>query len=180
MIFNALMTQIIMAVVALGIIFTFVQPTFINIGIIQVAVEQYRTELLKVDEVNKMLETLLSRVNNMSEKDNKALVTYMPDNVDHVAVSRDIYIMSKQSGAFLESVTYAGIKPGKVLAEESNKEPVRHAFTANVSGTYDQIKDFLGLLESSNYPLEIHEFKLTSTEKGLIRVDLTIITYSRI
>lgn len=180
MIFNSLMTQLVMAAVSLGIIFTYVQPAFLNIGTIQAAVEQYKTELLKVDEVNTMLETLVSRVNNMSEEDNKTLLTYMPDKIDHVAVSRDIYIMSKQSGAYLDSVLYDGIKSEKVLAEESDKKPVRHAFKAQVSGTYSQIKDFLSLLELSNYPLEVHEFSLTSTEKSLIKVELTIITYSRI
>jgi hypothetical protein len=180
MIFNSLITQLVMLVLAIGIVITYVQPTFVNIGLTQSAIEQYKTESLKVDEVNLKLQSLISRVNNMSERDKKSLSTFMPDEIDHVVVSRDIYTMSLQSGAYLESVNYEGIKAEATLVEASSRLPIKHAFNANISGTYDQVKNFLGLLEKNNYPLEVHEFNLSSTETGLIKLELTIITYSRV
>jgi hypothetical protein len=180
MIFNSLITQLVMAGVSLGIIFTYVQPTFTEIGETQSAIEQYKAESLKVDEVNATLQSLVSKVNNISERDKRALTTYMPDSVDHVSVSRDVYIMSKQSETFLDSIKYEGVKTEITQTNQPTNSPAKHSFSVSVSGTYAQIKSFLGLLERSNYPLEVHEFKLSSTESGLISIELTLITYSRI
>lgn len=180
MIFNSLITQIVMAAVALGIIFTYVQPTFLKIGTAQSAIRQYEIESQKVDEVNIKLQTLVAKVNNMSERDKNALAIFMPDTIDQVAVSRDIYILSKRSGSYLKSIKYQGIKAATVIVDPKIKLPVKHDFTASVSGTYDQIKNFLTSLEKNNYPLEVHGFKLSSTDTGLIEVNLSIITYSRL
>lgn len=109
MIFNSFFTQIFMAAIALGVIFTYVQPTFAKIGTLQEAILQYQEESSKVTQVTGGLNTLVNKVNDIPASDLKALLTYIPDSIDHVAISRDILSMSEISGAYLEGVEYSGI-----------------------------------------------------------------------
>lgn len=179
MIFNSFVTQIGMLILGVGIVFTYVKPTFAEIGTMQTTIAQYQEEQRKVNEVNAQLARLVSEVNTVTANDMRALTTYLPDEVDHVAVSRDIFIMADLSEVYLEDVTYDGILV-EALGSEAEAEliPTQHAFSTTVSGTYDQVKSFLQLLEQNNYPLDIKELTMVGTETGIISTNLLIITYS--
>ncbi len=178
MIFNSFFTQIVMAALTVGIIFTYVQPTFAKIGSLQEAIVQYQTESNKVNDVINTLSSLVAKTNNIPAADLKALLTYMPDTVDHVSVSRDLLLISEQAGAYLEGVSYSGVLASSPEAAENEYLPVKHTFSVNLKGTYDQTKAFLSLLEQNNYPLEVHELDISSTETGIISSEITIVTYS--
>ncbi len=169
-----------MAGLTLGIIFTYVQPTFAKIGTLQEAIVQYQTESGKVTDVINTLSNLVAKTNNIPASDLKALLTYMPDTVDHVSVSRDILNISEQAGAFLESVDYRGVLVNANQPEGEEVMPVEHTFDVTLRGTYDQIKSFLVMLEQNNYPLEVHELKINSTDTGVVSTEMTIVTYSHI
>ena len=169
-----------MVALTVGIIFTYVQPTFAKIGSLQEAIVQYQTESSKVNDVINSLANLVAKTNNIPASDLKALLTYMPDSVDHVAVSRDLLAISLEAGAYLESVEYSGILVSSTAEEGKEFLPVEHTFTVGLKGTYDQTKKFFSLLEQNNYPLEVHELSITSTETGVINSEMTIITYSHI
>ncbi len=179
MIFNSFVTQIGMLILGVGIIFTYVQPTFAEIGTMQTTIAQYQEEQRKVNEVNAQLARLVDEVNIITSSDMRALMTYLPDEVDHVAVSRDIFIMAELAEVYLEDVTYDGVLVD-ALGSEAGAElmPTQHAFSTSISGTYDQIKTFLQMLEQNNYPLDIKELTMVGTETGIISTNLLIITYS--
>ncbi len=178
MIFNSFFTQIVMAALAVGIIFVYVQPTFTSIGLIQESITQYQEETSKVSEVNARLSSLVSKINSISASDMKALLTYIPDEVDEVAVSRELLIMSEEAGAYLESIKYEETVPIPAMVNESSVEVVRHSFSLSLIGTYVQTKTFLTFLEQNNYPLEISKMSIISSETGIITSDIEIITYS--
>lgn len=179
MIFNSFVTQIGMLLLGVGIIFTYVQPTFAKIGTMQTTIAQYKEEQEKVNEVNGQLASLVAKVNEISASDMRALTTYMPDAVDHVAVSRDIFTIAELSGVYLQDVTYDGEVAPIVNPEAGPQlQPTQHAFSTTVSGTYDEVKYFLQLLEQNNYPLDMQEMSLVGTEIGLINADMVLITYS--
>ena len=179
MIFNSFVTQIGMLILGVGIIFTYVQPTFAKIGAMQTTIVQYQEEQSKVNEVNGKLASLVNEINLITSSDMRALLTYMPDEVDHVAVSRDIFTIAQLSEVYLEDVTYDGILlPTPGTEEEVELLPTQHAFTTSIAGTYEQIKSFLELLEQNNYPLDIKDLSMMSTETGIIETTLLIVTYS--
>ncbi len=180
MIFNSFVTQIGMLILGVGIVFTYVQPTFAKIGTMQSTIAQYQEEQRKVNEVNGQLARLVDEVNLITASDMRALMTYMPDEVDHVAVSRDIFTMAEIAEVYLEDITYDGLLLDIQTSEEVVEElmPTQHAFSTTISGTYEQIKSFLQLLEQNNYPLEIKDLTMMSTETGIIETTLLIITYS--
>lgn len=178
---NSFLTQVAMTVLSVGILFFYIQPTFTNIGTIQDSILLYQTETAKVSEVNARLESLVSRVNNITTADMRALLTYMPDTVDHVAITRDIYAMAEQTNIFLKSIRYEKVPQSYPGQESSVTEdsPGRHGFSLNFSGSYTDIKLFLSFLEQNNYPLEVHDLRITTTESGLLEVDMMLITYSQ-
>ena len=172
-------SQIGMLILGVGIIFTYVQPTFAKIGMMQTTIVQYQEEQEKVNGVNSQLASLVSQVNSISTSDMRALTTYMPDIVDHVAVSRDIFLMAEMAGVYLQDVTYDGMLPGAISETgELEEQSELHAFSVNVSGTYEQIKGYLQIIEQNNYPLDVKKLSMTSTETGIITTDLLLITYS--
>lgn len=183
MVFNSLFFQLLLAGLAVAITITYVQPTFAKIGVIQDSVAQYQTEHEKITEVNKKLADLVNKVNSISATDQRALLVYMPETIDDVAVSRDIYNISNVAGVFMSDIKYSedannqAIEP---LTEESKFLPIKHTFSTNVTGTYDEIKSFLLLLEQNNYPLEVHNLTISSSEDSELTAVIQIVTYSRI
>lgn len=178
MIGNSFIVQIGMAAISAGILFFYVHPTFSKIGETQDTISQYQIETDKVTEVNAKLANYINRINSISSADMRALLTYMPDEVDHVAVSRDIYNMAEASEVYLSSVQYSELQQVYSLGLEEETDPTAHSFAVDVLGTYEDIKAFLQLLEQNNYPLEAHEVQMSATESGLVMLNARIVTYS--
>lgn len=179
MIFNSFFTQIVMAALAIGIIFTYVQPAFSKLGTLQESILKYQEESGKVAEVNAQLSALTAKVNEISAADLKALLIYMPDELDYVAVSRDLLTISEEAEVYLENVNYDGV--ADVKSEETEAimtPPVKHTFAVTLRGSYEQTKKFLSLLEQNNYPLEVTELSIISSEIGIINSGMLITTYS--
>lgn len=184
MIFNSLFFQIVLAGLAVGIAVIYVQPAFTNIGVLQDAIVKYTTEREQVIEVNATLATLARKVGNISEEDQSALLIYMPDDVDTIAVSRDIYNISLLSGVNITSIDKKEVdNTPERKAEDGHHTPaVPHTFSVTADGSYGEIKNFLRLLEQSNYPLEVHNLNISnsSAEDNTLQTNIEIVTYSRI
>lgn len=180
MILNSLFFQLLLAGLALAITFTYVKPTFAEIGVIQDSISHYKTEYNKISEVNKKLADLVNKANSIPANDQRALLIYMPETLDDIAVSRDIYNISSISGVFMSDIKYSKDTKTDALTEESKLLPVKHIFSTNVTGSYDEIKSFLLLLEQNNYPLEVHNLTISSSEDDILITELQIVTYSRI
>ena len=152
----------------------YVHPTFTNIGKIQESILLYQTESSKVIEVNTKLASFTQRLNAMQQSDIRSLMTYLPDTVDHMAVSADILNMAVESGVFLESIrSNEGVS--SVLA---NEPTTKHTFVLGITGTYSNIKTFLAKLEENNYPLETHNLVISASETDLMKATLSVVTYS--
>jgi hypothetical protein len=181
MILNSFFTQIVMLVLSVGMLFFYVRPTFGEIGTVQDSILQYQEELGRVNEVNARLASLVAKLNSISASDMKALLTYLPDEIDHVAVSRDIYLMSELSEVHLKNIEYSNAIVNAANRGLSDVEqPVRHEFTINGEGSYEQIKKFLELFENNNYPLEVVDMQIQAAETGLINIEMTVATYSHL
>lgn len=182
MIPKGLFTQIAMIVVSVGILITYVQPTFGEISSIQDDIEVYEEERAKVSAVNQQLAQLVERLETVSAEEQRALLTYIPNEVDAIAVPRDLQFIAEEAGVLYKQVSYLEVADGLFSDDQIEDEgfPVPHAFSVEIEGTYSQIKDFLELLEQNNYPLEVHEMNVQVIEGGILGVDLRIVTYSHL
>lgn len=176
MIGNSLLTQVIVAGIAIAIILTYIQPTIDEITNRQNEIAQTRSELEKVNLVNKKLDDLVVRNNAISQRDRQALNIYLPDKIDTVRVLKDISTMSGVAGIILSALSYTG--QSNPQTGEDEEAPSEHGFSVNGEGSYEQIKRLLALMEQNNYPLTIESLNITPTEGGTLTLSLELITYS--
>jgi hypothetical protein len=183
MITKGLFTQLAMIFLAVGIGYFYVMPTFNAVGEIQDDIALYKDERTKVDAVNQELRALLDSLEGIPAQDQRKLLTYMPDYVDPLAVSRLLQAIAAQSGVLLDDVSYQEVRFDLIEdQEESGQEelPVPHEFNFAVQGTYEQIKNTLALLERNEFPLEVHHLELGVVEGVFLEADMTIVTYSHL
>ncbi|KXJ99078.1 MAG: hypothetical protein UZ19_OD1000500 [Parcubacteria bacterium OLB19] len=179
---NSFFFQIILACLAIAILVLYLKPAFADIGKIQDAISQYKEEQQKVNEVNVKLTGLVNRANTISAEDQTRLLTYMPDKVDTISITRDIFNISVQAGVYIADVDYKDSENKDTdlseVTSDSTSEPVTHKFAVGLSGGYAEIKEFLSLIEQSNYPLEVHSLEVTGSAEGVLTAKMDIVTYS--
>jgi hypothetical protein len=189
---TGLFSQIALIVLSLGIIFTYIKPALSEIGTLQDSITVYQTERQKVANVNQKLERVSSAVNAVSTDDQRRLLTYIPDQVDAVAIPRDLNSIAQTAGVILSQIKYEGpqesseppsfvdpsLLPVSPVFLDFKPEP--HVFTFEFEASYEQIKVVLAAIEKNAYPLEVHEMTVEKTEGGFLSVKMKLITYDRL
>ncbi|MEN9922405.1 MAG: hypothetical protein RL097_682 [Candidatus Parcubacteria bacterium] len=183
MIPNGLFTQIGAMIISVGIIFTYIEPSFAEVKLLQDDIARYQKEREGVLAVNSLLSSLVTKMENVSPTDRQRLLAYMPNEVDELYVSRDLQIMAQKAGVLYRDVKYLGKEeekkpsrntPNQVVAVGSNP----HIFSLSAEGTYEQIKALFDLIAKNKYPLEVHRLAIKQTEGGFLSVDTDLVTYS--
>jgi hypothetical protein len=178
MIPKGLFTEIAMIALAIGIVVTYIRPTFADITKTQDDTLLYQTERAKIIEVNDTLENLLVTVDNVEVNDKSKLFTYLPDQVDSIAVPRTLSFMAEDAGLILIDVSYGGVQNGEQL-EEDEFSPIAHVFSMSVEGSYTQIKRLVSMMERNEYPLEVRSLNISVLEGGFLAAEFEIATYSQ-
>jgi hypothetical protein len=105
-----LFVQVTMIAISVGIIFTFVRPTFSDISELQDDIMVYQTEQQKVSEVNIQLSSFMRILNDLAADDQRKLLTYIPNEVDTINVLRDLSLISNEAGVAYISAESVGQK----------------------------------------------------------------------
>lgn len=180
MIPKGLFTQIGMVIVSVAIIITYVQPAFSELGTVQDSIGVYQSERKQVASVNAQLASLLSRLDSVSNTDQRKLLTYLPDSVDEISVQRDLLLISNESGVLYKNSSYSGSSDtkSKQSVNETDLSPSAHSFNLSVVGTYGQLKNLFQLLGQNHYPLEVHGVTITRLEGDFLSADIRLTTYT--
>jgi len=195
MIPRGLFTQIGMLLLAGGIFFTYLQPSFSAITATQDDIALIRMEQSKVTEVNTLLRTHQDKIDQISAVDVTRLTTYLPSRVDMVAVQRDLTFIAREAGVRLTSLSAdvksaqpsrAGAAVANTVAQMRQERSVQLGFIAE----YQTVKRFLELLERNHYPLHVRAITIVSAVDtpsgavaavpvgvGSLAVDMTLVTY---
>lgn len=176
-----------MLVVAVGIFFTYIQPTYQAVSATKAEIADVLVEREKVSAVNDKLNSLLVTANKFTAEQNLRMETYLPAVIDPVSVQRDLLFIADEAG-----ITLTGLSTDKpvtlVVASEEGQTPgvydrlQKQQFGVSFDVPYEDLKQFLGLLEINHYPLYIRELEISRTTKfsgaNMVSVDLTIETYA--
>ncbi len=186
---------IIMILIAVGLFFSYIQPTFSEIRAVQDETNDYTETIAKAEEFNQLVASLVERKNSFTPTELARLEAYVPDTVDGVSVMSDIQTLVTGSGLLLESVSESEwtepedrevteginelIDPEDADLFEFNSDDldtesaaeeaeylVKH-FSVSALGTYEQFKVFVGDLERSLTPIEMMVTGFSTTESGL-------------
>ncbi len=183
MIPNGLFTQIASVIVSVGIIITYVRPEFAAIGATQEEIAVYQTEREKISQVNAQLSALVAKMDEVTQEDQRRLNAYIPEYVDEIAVPRDLQFIAEEAGVIFGGAGYEGqlnYTSPELTDEELVYFPYAHSFSMNFQASYEQLKNMLQLLESNEYPLEVHNLTVTSVEGGFLEVQAGLVTYSHL
>lgn len=194
--------QIILLITAAVIVFTVIKPKFDTIQQTQVEAVSYQTAVDNIGQYNARLQELVSQARGISAENLSALYRYLPEEIDSVAVGRDINNIADKNGLLLIDVVAkdlvavtsetAEVAPmvdssadGSGMVMESSAPRRSHvlkslAFQVDLIGTYDNMKAMLQDIEKNNYPLRVTELAFTVDEEGsdLIEYSLVLETYS--
>lgn len=179
MIPKGLFAQIAMVGLSIAIIVTYVQPAFSNIGEVQDDISVYQEEREKVVSVNSQLSSLLSRLESVSASDYRSLNTYLPNEVDPIAVPRDLALITFAAGVIYNNASFASAldQNSRDDADNETQPPQAYMFNLSVEGTYPQLKNLFRLLEQNEYPLEVREVSIERSEGSFLSADISIVTY---
>lgn len=179
MIPKGLFAQIAMVGLSIAIIVTYVQPAFSNIGEVQDDISVYQEEREKVVSVNSQLSSLLSRLESVSASDYRSLNTYLPNEVDPIAVPRDLALITFAAGVIYNNASFVSALDQNSRDDEDNETqpPQAYVFNLSVEGTYPQLKNLFRLLEQNEYPLEVRGVSIERSEGSFLSADISIVTY---
>lgn len=190
MTFNSLFFQIILAGLALALIFLFIKPAMADIGELQGAIIEYQKGIDNIEKVNKQIDDYSKKITDMKTDDKNSLLKYMPNKVDDVGVARDIFNIAKSSNLEVDDIRFdpKGTKVDLFTPPSMAKHrtmPVPYKFTIKVRGSYNDIAGFMQNIEDSDYPLEVFGLKLVkegdttnTATTNMLGADVEIITYS--
>jgi len=153
-------TQIILFITSLVIIFTYIQPSFITIKDEQDELFEYADASNKASELNVRLAELLGVEQSFSNADIDALQGYLPSSVDEMSVMSDIVTIAEKTGSQVTSLTASkqNEPEGDITfaGERITSDGTSYVdFTLTINADYDSFKAMLALLEQNKYPLEI-------------------------
>lgn len=183
---SSVIVKLAMIAIAVAVFFTYVLPTLRTISEVQDNIALYNRETEKVSAVNSQLASLSSQIDSVSSQRHDDLLTYLPDQVNHVAVLRDLRNMSDQSGVRLEDISYenassAELGGGAMVADTDSTPGLRaHSFEISGVGSYGSVKDLLTKLEHNKYQFDITGMELEAEDGGLVSFNINANVYQRV
>ena len=170
---NKLLIQIVLIVTSVTIITTYIRPAFADIADIQDDIARYENTVAKASQLNAELQNLAATERSISAQENKALVTYLPSEIDDVLIMRDIQNIFKLVNipmTSLGSVSSNSYQAGGAIIEGRGTDAsgmpalIFRDFQLSFFGTFDQMKLIMQGIEQNAYPLEVVEFTFGAPE----------------
>lgn len=183
MIPKGLFSQIAMVAVSVAIIALYVEPAFSDIAGVQDNIAVYQEELQKVSMVNATLNRHIETKKSVALVDQAKLARYLPDpdDLDDIAVLRDLALISIEAGVLYKEAVFLGedvVVADQTLETDLTPKAMPMRFSFGVEGTYGQIKNLFSLLEQNDYPIEISALSIDQIEGGFLGVEMEFVTYA--
>jgi Tfp pilus assembly protein PilO len=176
MIGNSLLTQIIVAAIAIGIVVTYIKPQLGEIKGRQDEIAQTREEVKKVADVNARLAELYAQLSAIPQRDKAALTTYLPDQVDEVQVLKDISLMAEDARVELQQVSFSSEQ--SLAAVEGGQGLHEWSFSLTIESSYEELKQLLAYFERNHYPFVISSMNISPILGGNLTTAMVINAYS--
>lgn len=151
----------------------YIRPTIVAIGVTQDEIQTYQTEITKIADVNTQLASLVAQMNSVSTQNQTALVRYLPDQVDVIAVLKDLQVILFANQVINPVVEHVGL----ATTGQQEDDLLAQEFSVSAFMTYPQLKSFLRAVEQNNYLLEVTELSAEVTDGGLLDVMITFRAY---
>ena len=155
---NKLVSAIVIFVIALVVVFLFVMPKYQKFNDLQIILAQKQAEYNGESAYYAKLSELIKNIDerkDISEKIDSALPS-------HFSMAPLIYFFQKKAtatGLVVKSLVFSpgsGVVPGQKMRSI--------AFTVDMSGSYEGLRDFLAVLDKSARIFEVNSISFVSAE----------------
>lgn len=183
---NKLITQAVLVITSLVIIFAFIKPAFGEITALRDELYVYSGTIERAGELNAQLNTLKQDVDAFSQSELLNLEKFLPTSLDGVAIMKDInYIVETRGGTVVSLVTTDASESfdDVYLDDEEvvqNSDLVHQDFELVFKASYEDMKRVLRSLESNDTLFEVVKLSFSATpenpvaEGGVIISDGTL------
>jgi len=169
---SSLIIKVLSIVVSVVLIMFFALPKFEDIKAVQNDISAYQEQLANVDRINAQLTSYVNEINAISVTDQSALVTFLPDDMDPIAVTRTLQNI----------IQTAGLRPQGIGHDDSLEVEglpvVAHGFSVSATGSYDAMTEFFAQIEQNEYLFEFVALDLSANENGEVVIEAKITTYT--
>ncbi len=173
-----LATPIILVIVAFGLFFGYIDPTYKQIRELRAKEKTYDEALNQSRELQKVRDSLLSRYNTFSKQDLDRLKKLLPDHVDNVRLILDIDSIASKYNMRTRNVTISKASSEDANVIGSNQSEVDSVVLSfSVTATYDNFIKFIKDLESSLRIVDLVGFSFSATEGEAFNFNISIKTY---
>lgn len=175
----SLLSQAALIIVSLVIIFGVIKPTFANIGHTQDQVSEYKTAISNSSQLNAKLQELVSKEHSFSQDQIASLDAFLPDTIDSLKImneietmftSQNIPLASINSGTVVAPVGDVTVNGGSSLKQDLPTESYQD-FTVTFSGSYQDLKNILHVVEANKTLLEVVALNFKSVSDTAISRD---------
>jgi len=181
-------------IIAVGLFFAYVQPTFNEAKLIEAEAAQYEEAVLRASELQQRVNELKSRQSNIPVADLERLEAFLPTSFDEVTTLLDLSVLADQ-----HNLTFSNSESDRSGAsvpvedpdesaldgsgELSSQQRIRSQYEANdvvfsVSGSYEDFKSFLADIERSLRFSEVMSIGFEEPEGDLLSFALRVRFYS--
>lgn len=164
--------QLLLIIISGVIIASYVNPTFDSMRATQDETQEYREALDNAEKFNQELARLMDAANELTTSERQTLNRYLPNEIDTVAVMRDIETiannnqMSIQNLSTVEEEVMPFFIPAQGQPQEERSALNATTFSVGLFGSYEAFKRFLRAIERNAYPLEVTSLQFSPTSEG--------------
>lgn len=175
---------IIIIIVALGLFFSYVHPTYTgNVAVLRAEIQGYDDALVAAEEYSRKEAELVGQRSALPEEQLTRLESFLPNGVDNVQLILDLNSLAARSGVELSDfdITSAGGEQDKQEGSRFSlaSDDLVDSLDLSVSavGSYESFKKFLQGAESSLRPLDLVELQIDDSTTGIYSYDITFRIY---
>jgi Tfp pilus assembly protein PilO len=172
-------------VVALGIFFAYVNPTWTgSIAQAQAAIDADNQALAAAKKYTAQQNQLAAARDSIDPANLEALTTFLPNSVDNVGLILDINALASRSGLTVGNIDVITTAAGGNAQGTSGVLPAGDVNPVNsvdlslaAVGTFSALQSFLIGIEKSARLLDIHDLVIRGSDTGVYSYQMTIRLY---
>lgn len=135
--------------------FSYTMPAYDEVKTLRASIEEYDTALSRVTEIQQIRDQLLSRYNSLPESSLYVLYKILPDEVNSVRFLIELDQIATEYGLTIQEPSYNNID------DEDSNDPFRSTeVTFMTTGAYEDVSDFIQVLERSARLLDMRELSV--------------------
>ncbi len=169
---------ILLIVIAVGLFFGYIDPTYQNIKKLSVEEDRFNEALNQSKELQSIRNALLSKYNTFSQLDLERLGKMLPDNVDNVRLILDIDSIASKYNMRTRNVTVSGVSLEDTNVIGANQSVVGSVVLSfSVVASYDNFIRFIKDLEQSLRIVDVMGLSFNATDGDAFNFNISIKTY---